>query len=99
MKRKNIQFKMSLTSLVLMLLFFIVLGTKLPKFVESEKIRKDAFLICFANSGQFGNNAYIAPQAELDDGKIDALFVDMENDKSAFYKTLRERIPKLYKAI
>lgn len=33
-----------------------------------------------------------------EDGKIDALFADMNADKPAFYKALRERIPKLYKA-
>jgi len=34
-------------------------------------INKDAFLITFANASQYGNNAYIAPQANVTDGKLD----------------------------
>ena len=32
---------------------------------------KNAFLITFANASQYGNNAYIAPQANVADGKLD----------------------------
>lgn len=39
--------------------------------VEDKKIRLKAFLVTFANSGQFGNNAYIAPNALIDDGMLD----------------------------
>jgi YegS/Rv2252/BmrU family lipid kinase len=34
-------------------------------------INLDAFLVTFANSGQYGNNAYIAPNAIIDDGFLD----------------------------
>lgn len=39
--------------------------------VENMKIELEAFLVAFANSGQYGNNAYIAPNAVIDDGFID----------------------------
>ena len=38
--------------------------------LESELKRK-AFFITFANANQFGNHAYIAPQAKIDDGKLE----------------------------
>jgi YegS/Rv2252/BmrU family lipid kinase len=34
-------------------------------------INTDAFLLTFANASQWGNNAYIAPKASLQDGKLD----------------------------
>jgi YegS/Rv2252/BmrU family lipid kinase len=37
----------------------------------SKRISLDAFLVTFANSGQYGNNAYIAPNAVIDDGWLD----------------------------
>ena len=36
---------------------------------------KEAFLICFANSSQFGNGAVIAPLAKIDDGFLDVVIV------------------------
>ena len=38
---------------------------------QKEKISKRAFLVTFANASQYGNNAYIAPHADIQDGKID----------------------------
>lgn len=38
---------------------------------NGKKLNKDAFLISFANSSQYGNNAYIAPDASMTDGLID----------------------------
>jgi YegS/Rv2252/BmrU family lipid kinase len=35
------------------------------------RIKLRAFLVTFANSGQYGNNAYIAPNAVIDDGLLD----------------------------
>ncbi len=32
---------------------------------------RDAFLITFANASQYGNNAHIAPKAQVDDGKLE----------------------------
>lgn len=39
--------------------------------VDGQSITKDAFIICVANGSQYGNNAFIAPQANLDDGLFD----------------------------
>ena len=36
-----------------------------------QSIKKKAFLITFANANQWGNNAFVAPQADIQDGKID----------------------------
>ena len=38
---------------------------------ENKKVKLKAFLVTFANSGQYGNNAYIAPNALIDDGFLD----------------------------
>jgi diacylglycerol kinase (ATP) len=39
--------------------------------VNGVAVDKSAFLITFANASQYGNNAYIAPQADVTDGKLD----------------------------
>jgi YegS/Rv2252/BmrU family lipid kinase len=39
--------------------------------IDGKEIERKAFLISFANSSQFGNNAFIAPKASLTDGLID----------------------------
>ena len=36
--------------------------------IDGKPLHKKAFLICFANSNQYGNNAFIAPHAKIDDG-------------------------------
>jgi len=38
---------------------------------SNKKVKLKAFLVTFANSGQYGNNAYIAPNAVIDDGMLD----------------------------
>lgn len=38
---------------------------------DGKTIRRKAILISFANGSQYGNNATIAPEADLRDGKID----------------------------
>jgi|WetSurSiteA1Bulk_404760.scaffolds.fasta_scaffold00144_3 diacylglycerol kinase (ATP) len=38
---------------------------------ENKKVELDAFMVTFANSGQYGGNAYIAPNAVIDDGYLD----------------------------
>ncbi|MEA3445943.1 MAG: diacylglycerol kinase family protein [Bacteroidota bacterium] len=38
---------------------------------NGQNIHEKPFVISFANSGQFGNNAYISPRASLTDGLID----------------------------
>ena len=39
--------------------------------IDGEKIKTRAFLVTVANAGQYGNDAYIAPQADIRDGKLD----------------------------
>lgn len=36
--------------------------------IDGEKMERKAFLICFANSNQWGNNVFISPNSKLDDG-------------------------------
>ena len=38
---------------------------------DGESVFKEAFLISFANGSQWGNNAYIAPMADISDGLMD----------------------------
>lgn len=41
------------------------------KIDKISKIKTRAFLITFANASQYGNNAYISPTADIQDGKLD----------------------------
>lgn len=43
--------------------------------IDASVINKNAFLISFANTGQYGNNAYISPGAKPDDGLLDICFI------------------------
>ena len=43
--------------------------------LNGEKVEDSFFLIAFANSEQYGNNAVIAPQAQTNDGLLDIVFV------------------------
>ncbi len=36
--------------------------------IDGESITENAFLVCVANGSQYGNNAYIAPTADINDG-------------------------------
>jgi YegS/Rv2252/BmrU family lipid kinase len=38
---------------------------------DNQTIREKAFLVACANASQYGNNAYIAPHANIQDGKMD----------------------------
>jgi diacylglycerol kinase (ATP) len=75
--------------------------------IDGESLELDAFLISFANSSQYGNNFYIAPQARIDDGLIDVCLikdfpkytapallislVDQSIDKSKYDKIVKAR--------
>ena len=39
-------------------------------------IEKEAFSITFANATQYGNNAYIAPDADIADGKLNLTIIE-----------------------
>jgi len=36
--------------------------------IDGKNIKQRAFIVCVANGSQYGNNAFIAPQAQLNDG-------------------------------
>lgn len=46
---------------------------------DNTQFNVEAFLICIANSNQFGNNFKIAPQASLCDGLLDLVIVKKTN--------------------
>jgi diacylglycerol kinase (ATP) len=47
--------------------------------VNDRSFSTEAFLICVANSNQFGNHVTIAPQARLQDGLLDIVIVNKMN--------------------
>lgn len=44
--------------------------------VDGKEIETTAFLINFANAGQYGNNAWIAPSANIADGQLNVCILD-----------------------
>jgi YegS/Rv2252/BmrU family lipid kinase len=48
---------------------------KIKMKVNDILIEKPVFLVTFANARQFGNNAFIAPKADISDGLIDVVVV------------------------
>ncbi len=51
--------------------FFLYRPRKYKIITEEGKIVRRAFLVTIANASQYGNNAYIAPDALIDDGLLD----------------------------
>ena len=43
--------------------------------IDGHTIERDAFMICLANSSQFGNNAHVSPTASLKDGLLDVCII------------------------
>lgn len=43
--------------------------------VDGKVYERDAFMVSFANSSQYGNNAHISPNASLHDGLIDVCII------------------------
>lgn len=43
--------------------------------IDGNHYQREAFMISIANSCQYGNNAYISPNAELDDGLLDVCII------------------------
>ncbi|WP_224999648.1 diacylglycerol kinase family protein [Cesiribacter sp. SM1] len=39
--------------------------------IDGKKLRRKCFVVTLANAGQYGNNAYISPEANIQDGLID----------------------------
>ena len=44
--------------------------------IDGELVKKTAFIVVFANVGQYGNNAWIAPSASVLDGKINVCILE-----------------------
>lgn len=81
---------------------------------DEGKMKYKAFLITCANASQYGNNAYIAPQASMNDGLMDVVImepfdileapqiaIDMFGktlDKSSRIKTFRTRHLKIHRS-
>lgn len=68
---------------------------------ENGTMHYKAFLISCANASQYGNNAYIAPQASMSDGLMDVIIMEpfdiLEASRISiemFNKTL-DKIPRL----
>ena len=43
--------------------------------IDGERFEREAFMISVANSPQYGNNAYIAPKASVNDGVLDVCII------------------------
>jgi len=44
--------------------------------LNGEVLATDCYVLAFANASQYGNNAYIAPRADLRDGLLDVCLID-----------------------
>src|SRR5690606_22365274 len=43
--------------------------------IDGKTIEREAFMVSVANSPQYGNNAYVAPQASVTDGVLDVCII------------------------
>lgn len=55
--------------------------------IDGKPLAKRAFLISFANTSQFGNGAYIAPHALVDDGFLEVVVVKKFPFYASFHMT------------
>jgi diacylglycerol kinase (ATP) len=44
--------------------------------LDGQELTTDCYVLAFANASQYGNNAYIAPLADLRDGQLDVCLID-----------------------
>ena len=44
--------------------------------LDGQEVNSNCFVLAFANASQYGNNAYIAPRADLRDGLLDVCLID-----------------------
>lgn len=61
---------------------------------NGETFKTKAFLITFANAGQYGNDFYIAPEAKVDDGRLHVAIMKPFSPFSVFpllFKILRKK--------
>lgn len=80
-----------------------VIAREFPKYkaqdfeliIDGTSYKKNAYLISFANGSQWGNNAYIAPTADISDGKMDvAILRDfrLHNGISLAYRLFNKKL-------
>ena len=50
----------------------------------------EAFLICIANSNQFGNNFKVAPQASISDGLLDVVVIKKTSKRKAVWSFIKQ---------
>lgn len=77
--------------------FYKYKPTNYQVFIDERPYHLSAFLISFANSSQFGNNAYISPHALIDDGLIDICMLKefpMIESGALAVKLMNKRIDK-----
>ena len=56
---------------------------------DGEQLEVEAIMVVVANLRQYGNGAYIAPQAQPDDGRLDLVIVQARSAMRAFFLTPR----------
>ncbi len=56
--------------------------------LDGQEIATDCYVLAFANASQYGNNAYIAPRADLRDGLLDVCLIDALPPVRAFRVSL-----------
>jgi diacylglycerol kinase (ATP) len=63
--------------------------------LDDQQIKDECFVVAFANAAQYGNNAYIAPMADIRDGLVDVCLVRSLNFQKAIalaYGMITKRI-------
>jgi YegS/Rv2252/BmrU family lipid kinase len=65
---------------------------------DGERLDTEAFMVVLANLRQYGSGAYIAPQAEPDDGRLDLVVVEARSTMRAFLLTPRLFAGNLHRA-
>lgn len=43
--------------------------------IDGKEVSKEAFIVCIANSSEYGNGAVISPESTIDDGILDVCFI------------------------
>lgn len=58
-------------------------------FFEGKKLEEECFVLAFANAAQYGNNAFIAPNADIRDGLLDLCLIPRLTLQSALEISIR----------
>jgi diacylglycerol kinase family enzyme len=92
--------------------FFNYKPKKYKLLIDGQELETNAFLINFANAGQYGNNAWIAPSASISDGMLNVCILEQfpahqtpdiifklfskQIEKSKYYKVIRAKEIKVF---